>query len=160
MLWLFEVNQRLNDLIFQQPNSIPGTNDSGKRFVPSPPNLYGLLLAETMYNVAPCAAGDETIQNKQCLDCGCREYPLLNLAHQLICLLCQTEGQNGVGQDSGKVGEESLVNSQNTFGPHGLRETIQYTFIQVAILVIQSRHDGIWWMHDTTDHKSTACAAC
>lgn len=68
---------------------------------------------------------------------------ILKLPHQQIGLFCQTESKNGVGQYPCQMGQESLVDSQKTLGLHSLCETIKDAFVQVAVLVVHSRHDGI-----------------
>jgi hypothetical protein len=71
------------------------------------------------------------------------EDTILEFAHQLVGLLRQAERQDGVGQDSSQMGEESFVDSQDTLGLDGLCETIEDSFVKVAVLVVHARHDGI-----------------
>jgi hypothetical protein len=48
-----------------------------------------------------------------------------------------------VGQDSSKMGEVALVDSQDTFGRDSLVQAVEYTLVQIARLIVHSRHDRI-----------------
>jgi hypothetical protein len=49
-----------------------------------------------------------------------------------------------VWQDSGQVGKEALVNSQESFGADGLEQAVKYALVQVTSLVVHASHDGVW----------------
>lgn len=49
----------------------------------------------------------------------------------------------GVWEDTGQVGEEALVDSQDTLGADSLEQAIKDTLVQVAGLVVHASHDGI-----------------
>ena len=41
------------------------------------------------------------------------------------------------------MGEESFVYSQESLGLDGLCETIEYSLIEISVLVVHARHDGV-----------------
>lgn len=50
----------------------------------------------------------------------------------------------GVRQDTGQVSKEALVNGENTFGLDRLRQTVEHALVEVARLVVHSRHNCIF----------------
>lgn len=51
-----------------------------------------------------------------------------------------------VRQDTGQVSKEALVNRKQAFCPDGLVQTVEHALVEVASLVIHSRHDRVWKM--------------
>lgn len=73
-----------------------------------------------------------------------RQDAILKLPDQLVGLLRQGQCQDGVGQDSGKMRQKSLVDGEQSFGANRLGQAVKDTLVKIAVLVVQSRHDGIW----------------
>lgn len=69
---------------------------------------------------------------------------MLNLSDQFGRLLGQGERQDGVGENSGQVRDEALVNGKDSFGADRLSEAVEDAAVEVAVLVVQTRHDGIY----------------
>lgn len=46
-------------------------------------------------------------------------------------------------QDSGQVGEEALVNGQETFSSNGLEQAVKHALVEVTSLVVHASHDSI-----------------
>jgi hypothetical protein len=82
------------------------------------------------------------------LGCLCllrlRQNPTLESPHELIRLLSKSKSQDGVWQDSGQMREESLVDGEDALGSNRLAEAVDDTLVEVTILVVQTRHDGVW----------------
>ena len=80
-------------------------------------------------------------------------------------------------QDAGQMWQEAFVNGKKALGLDGLGEAVQDALVQVAVLVVQPGHDGVWrpcqstgmkkgvrgmftWrMHDNTHNKTAGCTA-
>lgn len=105
---------------------------------------------------------------------------MLNLSDQFGCLFGQGERQDGVGENSGQVRDEALVYGKDSFGSDRLPEAVEDAAVEVAVLVVQTRHDGIcigrvsWQdmsyqspkrelrtrgVHDAANHEAADCAA-
>lgn len=50
---------------------------------------------------------------------------------------------HGVGQDSGQVSKEALVDSQESFSADGLEQAVKYALVQVTSLVVHASHDSV-----------------
>lgn len=42
------------------------------------------------------------------------------------------------------MGQEALVDGENSLGLNCLSKTIEYTFVKIAVLVVHAGHDGIY----------------
>ncbi len=59
-------------------------------------------------------------------------------------LLGQAERQDGVGQYSGEMRQEALVDGEQALGAHRLGQAVDDAAVQVAVLVVEPGHDGVW----------------
>lgn len=81
-------------------------------------------------------------------------------------------------QDPSEMRQEAFVNGEESFGTNSLAQTIEYALVEIAILVVQPRHDSIcveafrwsasllindlrlnaviptWRVHETADDKA------
>lgn len=73
-----------------------------------------------------------------------RQEPVLHQPHQLVRLLCQTQRQDGVGQDAGEVREEALVDGEEAFRPDRLEQAVEDALVEVSVLVVEAGHDRVW----------------
>lgn len=51
------------------------------------------------------------------------------------------------------MGQEPLVDSQDTLSFDSLRETIKDSLVKIAVLVVHARHDGIWEISKITNQR-------
>lgn len=54
------------------------------------------------------------------------------------------------------MGEKPLVDGQETFGADGFGQTVEDAVVEVAVLVVETGHDGVGGMHCAADDE----AAC
>lgn len=47
-------------------------------------------------------------------------------------------------EDSREVRQETLVDGEESFRANRLGQAVEDTAVEVAVLVVQTRHDGIW----------------
>lgn len=72
-----------------------------------------------------------------------RQNTPLHTPHQLVGLLSQTQGQDSVRQNPGQMRQETLVDSEQSLGAHRLGQAVKDALVQIAVLVVQTRHDGV-----------------
>lgn len=97
-------------------------------------------------------------------------------AHVLVRLLGEREGENlsnvskttsnmlerqtyGVRQNAGKMRKVSLVHGHDALGLDRPVQAVESRLVQVARLVVHTRHDGVRGVHDAADNEATGRTA-
>lgn len=84
------------------------------------------------------------------------QEPVLRGPHPFIRLLGKGQRQHGMRQNTGQMGEETLVDGQQALCAHGLGQAVEDAAVQVAVLVVEAGHDGVGRVHGAADDE----AAC
>jgi len=54
---------------------------------------------------------------------------------------------------------EALVDSEEALCAHGLGEAVEDALVEVSVLVVHARHDGVRGVHDAAHHEPAGGAA-